>query len=67
MDIMNKISACYYGDRRVIYVKIQHPDPVNGNKMLSVYGHSMKDVLKAIDEGLTRAFGKVGKGRPKRA
>lgn len=61
---MSNLEPCYYGDRKVIYVQVRHPDAAKGSKMISVYGHSMNDVLKVIDEGLTKAFGKVGAHRP---
>ena len=58
------LEACYYGDRKVIYVQIRYPDQKRGSKLVSVYGHSFKEVLRAIDQGLTTAFGKVGAKRP---
>ena len=65
------LEPCYYGERKIIYVQIRYPDHENGNKMFSVYGRSFKEVIKAIDKGLTAAFGKVGAkrpgGRPKKA
>jgi hypothetical protein len=60
-----KLSSCYYGDRKVIYVEVAHPDRKNGQKLVSVYGHSLEQVIKAVDKGLTKAFGKVGANRPK--
>lgn len=58
------LEGCYYGDRKIIYVQIRYPDHKNGSKLVSVYGHSFKEVVKAIDAGLTAAFGKVGAKRP---
>ena len=53
-----------YGERKVIYVQIRFPDAKNG-KMMSVYGRTFREVVAAIDDGLTRAFGKVGAKRPR--
>jgi hypothetical protein len=61
---VRSLKPCYYGDRKVIYVQIRYPDHKNGNKMITVYGHTFWDVVTAIDKGLTSAFGKVGAKRP---
>jgi hypothetical protein len=58
------LEPCYYGDRKVIYIKISYPDHKNGIKSLTVYGRTFKEVVTAIDKGLTSSFGKVGAKRP---
>ena len=60
-----KLASCYYGTRKVIYVRIGHPDAKNGQKLVSVYGHTLQAVILAIDSALTETFGKVGSPRPK--
>ena len=58
-----RLENCYYGKRRVIYVTIASVDR-RRCKNLSVYGHDWDRVLKAVDAGLTKEFGKTGrKGR----
>ena len=59
-----KLRPCFYGDRRVIYVQITHPDAKNGQKSLSVYGHTLDAVWLAVDRGLSEAFGKTASNRP---
>jgi hypothetical protein len=59
-----RLEPCYYGRREVVYVTIVSVDRTR-SKNLSVYGHSHKQVVRAIDDGLTRSFGKTGCARPK--
>ena len=60
-----KLNSCYYGERRVIYIRIGYPDHKNGQKLVSVYGHTLDQVIRVVDKGVTEAFGKVGANRPK--
>jgi hypothetical protein len=58
-----KLEACYYGDRKVIYLHIAPPSNYP-QKHLSVYGHPFTRVIQVVDEALKKAFGKTGAGRP---
>lgn len=59
-----KKKGHYYGKRRVIYVQILEPGHRGPQKHLSVYGKSLKSVVKVVDKALEEAFGKTDSGRP---
>ena len=68
------LEACYYGDRKVIYVQIRYPDHKNGSKLVSVYGHSFKEVVRAIEHrprvsarGLPAGGRGLRRGKPRTA
>lgn len=71
---MQKIEPCWFGDRQIIYVRIERPDHngPGGARHFVVYGHSLDKVVKEVTDGLAASFGwhgggRVRKGRPPKA
>lgn len=62
---MAKLESNYYGRRKVVYVHITEPSHKGEpQKHLSVYGVTVKEVIKVVGNALEKAFGRTATGRP---
>lgn len=62
-----KVDPCWFGERRVVYVRVELPDHRGGDKTkhFVVHGHSLDRVTSEVFRALAKAFGWHGGGHPR--
>ena len=59
-----KVDPCWFGDRKVVYVRVELPDHKGPGaaKHFVVYGHSLDKVSEKVFASLAKEFGWHGGG-----